>query len=302
MKAVNRTEKTHSLARDVLLQMALRISIVVILVSGLSYWHIVSTLQEQTLDSLSKYITERGHKESAIFELAEDNHRVFKERFVDAYKNQSNVSDEKFWSIFKPWDDGTTHLQKRAFDGYRHPDGTISHSTTAYIGPKAPIESQEFRNRLYLAYNLVDRFSDAWTNRFANLYISMPENVNIVHWPGLAWANNAEATLDVTTEEWVYITTQENNPKRESAWTGLYFDPTANEWMVSCETPIDVDGKHLLSAGHDILLNKLFERVFNDHLAGTYNFIIRADGRLIAHPDKVDQIQEKLGLLDVQSL
>ena len=290
---------SRSLTREILLQMSIRISIVIIIVSAMSYQHIISTLQEQTFDSLSKYITERVHKESAIFELAEDNHSVFKKRFINTYSHQSDVSNEKFWSIFKRWPDKTIHLQNKAYDGYYHPDGSFSHSTTAYIGSNAPVDNQEFRNRLYLAYNLVDRYSDAWTNRFANLYVSMPENVNIVHWPGLPWADNAKATLDVTTEEWVYITTLENNPKRRSVWTGLYFDPTADEWMVSCETPIDIDRKHLLSVGHDILLNDLFERVFNDHLAGTYNFILREDGRLIAHPEKVKELQDGLGMFDI---
>ncbi|MBL4630531.1 MAG: diguanylate cyclase [Paraglaciecola sp.] len=292
--------KSRSLTREVLMQMALRISIVVIIISGLSYQHILSTLYTQEFDSLDKYIVERGQKESAIFQLAEDNHQVFKTHFINAYRQKQAVSNEQFWSIFEPWEDGTTHLKKKAFSGYYRSEGLLSQGTTAYIGPQAPIEEQEFRNRLFLAYQLVDRYSDAWTNRFANVYISMLENVNIVHWPNLPWADNAQATLDVTTEEWVYITTQENNPTRKSVWTGLYFDPTADEWMVSCETPVDIDGKHLLNVGHDILLNKLFDRVFNDHLTGAYNFIVRKDGRLIAHPDKEEELRNNLGMLDIK--
>lgn len=210
--------KFLSLTREVLLQMAIRISIIVMIMSGLSYWHLVVTLQNQAIDSLEKYITERVGKESTIFELAEDNHQVFKERFLEAFKVQKDVPDEAFWSIFESWGDGTTHLQKKAFDGFYQSNGMRSHGTTAYIGFQAPVDQQEFRNRLYLAYTLVDRYSDAWTNRFANVYVSMLENVNIVHWPGLPWADNALATLDVTTEEWVYITTLKNNPKRQSVW------------------------------------------------------------------------------------
>ncbi|MCW8918565.1 MAG: diguanylate cyclase [Gammaproteobacteria bacterium] len=292
----------HSLTREVLLQMALRITIVVIAVSALSYWHIISALREQTLDALANYITERGRKESAIFVLAQDNQTVFKQHFIEAYPRQEVVSDETFWSLFERRADGTVHLQDRAFDGYIRADGSRSHGTTAYIGPQAPVAQQEFRNRLHLAYQLVDRFSDAWTNRFANLYVSMPENVNIVHWPGLAWARNAPPTLDVTTEEWVTITTSANNPQRRPAWTGLYYDPTAEEWMVSCKTPIDIEGRHLLSVGHDILLNALFERVFKDHLHGAHNLILREDGRLIAHPEKVDELRQTLGLLDIADL
>ena len=90
----------------------------------------------------------------------------------------------------------------------------------------------------------------------------------------------------MTREEWMTIAFQENNPGRDTRWTGLYFDPTARNWMVSCETPVDWQGRHLVTIGHDILLQELFERVFNDRIEGAYNFILRKDGRVIAHPDK----------------
>ena len=98
------------------------------------------------------------------------------------------------------------------------------------------------------------------------------------------------------------IATPQNDPTRELVWTGLYFDPTANEWMVSAEMPVDENGRHLATLGHDILLNALFERVFDDHLAGAYNFIIRPDGRLVAHPDKVRELEAAKGVLDIDTL
>ncbi|MDX5298754.1 MAG: HAMP domain-containing protein, partial [Gammaproteobacteria bacterium] len=72
--------------------------------------------------------------------------------------------------------------------------------------------------------------------------------------------------------------------------------------MVSCITPVDMDGRHRINFGHDILLDSLFERTFNDKLAGTYNFIFRKDGRLIAHPDKTSVLQEASGQLFVKDL
>ena len=71
-----------SLAFKTLLQMGVRITIVVVATAALSYFHIVSNLEEQTLDKLEKYITERGQKESAVFQLAEDNHKVFSKAFL----------------------------------------------------------------------------------------------------------------------------------------------------------------------------------------------------------------------------
>lgn len=292
----------QSLTVDVMLQMAIRVSIVIIAVSALTYWHIYKTLVSSTIDGLEHYIHERGQRESAIFQLAESNHQIFRSSFIAHWQQDFFYNDRFFWQVFERRPDHTIHLQKKAYDGFFNQSGLISKDITAYIGANAPIGNGDFRKKLLLAYTLVDHFGTAWTKQFANLYVSMPENVNIVYWPGVRWADNATSKLNVLSEEWVYITTQKNNPERKSVWTGLYYDPTALEWMVSLETPIDITPTNTLNIGHDILLNALFDRVFNDHLSGTYNFIFRQDGRLIAHPAKKEDMNRTRGMLMISQL
>ncbi|WP_232411025.1 diguanylate cyclase domain-containing protein [Methylophilus sp. 5] len=292
----------QSLTMDVMLQMAVRVSIVIIAVSALTYWHIYKTLVSSTIDGLEQYIQERGQRESGIFKLAESNHEIFRATYLAHWQQDFFYNDKFFWHAFERRPDQTIHLQKKAYDGYFNHSGLISKDVTAYIGANAPIENNAFRKKLLLAYTMVDHFGVAWTRQFANLYVSMPENVNIVYWPGVRWADNATSKLNVLSEEWVYITTRQNNPNRESVWTGLYYDPTALEWMVSLETPIDITPTNTLNIGHDILLNALFDRVFKDHLSGTYNFIFREDGRLIAHPAKRKEMDRTRGMLMISKL
>jgi len=292
----------QSLTMDVMLQMAVRVSIVIIVVSALTYWHIYKTLVSSTIDGLEHYIQERGQRESGIFKLAESNHQIFRASYLAHWQQDFFYNDAFFWHVFERRSDQTIRLQKKAYDGYFNHSGLISKDVTAYIGANAPIENNAFRKKLLLAYTMVDHFGVAWTRQFANLYVSMPENVNIVYWPGVRWADNATSKLNVLSEEWVYITTRQNNPERKSVWTGLYYDPTALEWMVSLETPIDITPTNTLNIGHDILLNALFERVFNDHLSGTYNFIFREDGRLIAHPAKIKEMNRTRGMLMISQL
>ena len=292
----------QSLTMDVMLQMAVRVSIVIIAVSALTYWHIYKTLVSSTIDGLEHYIQERGQRESAIFKLAESNHEIFRATYLAHWQQDFFYNEPFFWQVFERRPDQTIRLQKKAYDGYFNHSGLISKDVTAYIGANAPIENSTFRKKLLLAYTMVDHFGVAWTRQFANLYVSMPENVNIVYWPGVRWADNATSKLNVLSEEWVYITTRQNNPERKSVWTGLYYDPTALEWMVSLETPIDISPTNTLNIGHDILLNALFDRVFNDHLTGTYNFIFRDDGRLIAHPAKINEMNRTRGMLMISQL
>ncbi len=65
-----------SITRATLLKMAVRIALVIVGSTGLSYLHLMSILENQTLRQLEKYIVERGQRESSIFALAQDNHAL----------------------------------------------------------------------------------------------------------------------------------------------------------------------------------------------------------------------------------
>ena len=276
---------SSSLTRETMLKMGLRVSLIVVAVASLSYWHISVTLEEQTYDNLKNYITERGQKESAIFQLAEDNHRVFRTAFLEAWRSdQSTALSSRFDKMFFEADDGTIRLNPEYFDGVRRSNGTLSRYISAYVGPGVELD-ETLRRKLVLSYELIDQFAEGWSHRFSNLYVTMPENVIMIHWPMLAWGLKTDASLNINQEEWGYISDLAHNPSREPAWTGLFYDKPTRQWMVSLKTPVDVKGEPLLDIGHDILLNEVFERVVNDRLQGTYNFIFREDGQLIAHPE-----------------
>lgn len=294
------SDLSHSpLAQKTLLQMSIRLSVVITLAALISYAHIFGILHDQVEDSLRVYITERGEKESQIFLNAQLNHRLFEEQFLKQWPNRSKQpKSESFERLFVRRSDQTRRLSKDAFNGIQRPDGTYSQHISAFVGSNAP-DTAEFANKLHLSYQLIDRYADAFTQHYANLYVSMPENVNIVYWPNIPWGDQAESDLDVNLEEWVYISTPENNPQREHAWTGLYFDPTADEWMVSLVTPVDYNEQHLINVGHDILLNDLFDSVLNEKLPGTHNFVVRQDGRIIAHPDLTEALNRTKGVLHV---
>ncbi|MCJ8274954.1 MAG: ATP-binding protein, partial [Psychrosphaera sp.] len=292
----------HSLTTHTLISMGIRVTLVVFAVSILSYWHIVQTLENQTYDKLAKYIQERGEKESIIFEQAEANQQVFKQQFLLLNDNSKNIPVAEFDQLFEKTADGTTRMRKALFEGVVGHNGMISRHNSAFIGAAAPLDNQPFRDRLVNAYRLLDRFGPTYRTLFENVYASFPENAIIVHWQEQAWGTDAQTDMNVHEEEWFYVADKINNPSRQTVWTGSYYDDTAKKWMVSCETPIDHQGQHLLTVGHDYLLNTLFERVFNDKLEGTYNYIFREDGLLIAHPDKVDLLSQVGGVLNIADM
>ena len=100
-----------------------------------------------------------------------------------------------------------------------------------------------------------------------------------------------------------YVSDLSHNPQRQTVWTDAYQDPASPDWIVSVVTPIDdATGRHIASVGNDIVLNDLIERANTDRLSGTYNFIVRQDGSLIAHPDFNSQIAAQHRTLSIQDL
>ncbi|NQZ08509.1 MAG: sensor histidine kinase [Algicola sp.] len=282
--------------------MAIRITMVALAVSILSYLHIVKTFEKQTYDKLEKYIQERGARESDSFTLAENYHDIFQREFLSLLELAPDVTKAQFDSVFIAMPDGTTRMDIALFDGVQHEDGSISRGNSAYIGMSAPIDDQDFRNRLMTSYRLADRFGMAWINRFANFYVVFPENAIIVHWPDVAWGTTAATDLDVKQEEWFTVADISRNPQRETIWTGMYYDYTADKWLISCITPIDFQGKHLVNVGQDYELNSMLEGTYNRNFEGAYNFIFREDGRLIAHPEKIQLLKKAAGVLNIQNI
>lgn len=141
--------------------MAIRISIVIAISGLLSYLHIMQSLETSLIDGLEKYIRERGLKESQIFQLAEANQQVVKKDFIqrwDDFKQQDHGAD--YQRLFKLQKDATTRLDVKAYQGLRRSDGSISSGISGYIGSHAPVQENEFQQRLLLSYYLLDKYGD----------------------------------------------------------------------------------------------------------------------------------------------
>lgn len=284
-----------SITRKTLKSMSLRIALVIVVTTTVSYFHMVETLKGQSLSQVEKYVTERGHRERMAFRLAEDNHAILKHEILKSLE-QLGDSDpvQAFDALFIRHPDGVTRNRPGQFDG--------TQQTGVYIDADLEIDA-DIRRRVLTFYRLCNSYGPAWHNRFQDTYITTPENIMAIYWPEVpTWCQDAGTDLYMPDEEYVWVADVAHNPERDSVWTGLFYDHIAKVWMVSCETPVDLDGRHIATIGHDITLNELVERTLDDKLEGTFNMIFRGDGRLIAHPDRMKEIQEHEGYFDIAEL
>ncbi|MDJ0737136.1 MAG: ATP-binding protein [Nostocaceae cyanobacterium] len=289
-----------SLTRKILLNMAVRITIVVLISTAFTYFHVMSNLEVQTKQQLDKYITQRGQRESFIFQLSQDNVKLLSQKILQEISlTTAKDLNADFRSIYFPWNDGTIrnfpqNRPIKEFDTAEFPG--------SFIGRNIKVDAKH-KQVLLAAHKLISGYGPAWSNRFVDLYFITPNNSLVGYWQEMPWALQAKPYINMNEEEYYYAADAKHNPERKPVFTGLYYDTTVNLWMVSALAPAYDNSNNILGvAGQDIVLSDLMTNTINDKLPGTYNLIFHKDGRLIAHPKYMKEIMEAQGKLNIQQL
>ncbi|WP_224242188.1 ATP-binding protein [Hyalangium gracile] len=278
MTATSTPRLRASLARSTLVKMGVGVAGIIALTTFFSYRHMVRSLRAEALGYLEKYVSERAQREQALFLLAEDNHALLKRALEERIRAlRQEDPNPRFESLFTRMPDGTIRSRPERFDGRRMPGVFVSSGT--------PLD-EELRRRLLATYDVLHQYGPAFHTRFTNTYVTLPEKLLAIYWPeSPAWVQEAQTDSPVTSLELFTISLPEHNPSRRTAWCGIFADTVIGSWMVSVSTPLDLDGRHVATFSHDILLKDLMGRTLNERLPGSYNMIFRDDGLLIAHPE-----------------
>jgi signal transduction histidine kinase len=266
------------LARSTLIKMGVRIAVVIALATLFSYLHMFSTLRAEALVQLEQYVTERSQREQAIFVLAEDNHSVLRKALEERIRYwRTQDPSARFDSLFAALPDGTVRNQPEGFDGTR---------MVGLFVPRGVALDDDLRRRILAAHDVLTQYGPAFHTRFTDTFITLPEGPNVVYWPeGPTYCQDAAPTESIISQEFFPPTLPEHNPERQTRWSGVYVEPVSKDWMVTVSTPVDVEGRHVATVSHDVLLRDLVDRTLNAHLPGAYNLLVRDDGQLIAHPE-----------------
>ncbi|WNG29148.1 HAMP domain-containing protein [Cystobacter fuscus] len=259
--------------------MGARIAVIIALSTLFSYLHILHTLRTEALERLQQHVSERGEREQAIFLLAEDNHALFRKTLTERIRSLQKQEEEvrvRFDSLFVRRPDGTVRNRPELLDSTRMAQVFI---------PSHVVLDAGFRARVLAAYDMLTWYGPVVQMRFTTTYVTFPEGAIVGFLPTFpTWTQDLPPDFSLESYEDFPLGKPENNPQRRTAWTGIYKDNVSNTWMTSVNTPVDLDGRHVASIGHDVLLDELLARTINDHLPGAYNLLFRDDGQLIAHP------------------
>jgi signal transduction histidine kinase len=258
--------------------MGVRIAVVIVLTTLVSYFHMLRTLRGDALQQMERHVVERSQREQAIFLLAEDNHGLMKTALrerIEAWSQRDPTP--RFDSLFTQLPDGSVRSRAEGFDGTRMVSVFVPKGVSLDIG---------LRRRILAAYDVVAQYGPAFSARFMDTYITLAEGPAITFWPGHPnWSLEIPADFSSLGFDYYTMSLPEQNPRRRTTWSSIFLDPTTQSWMVTVTTPFDMDGRQVASFGHDVLLDDLMTRSIKDHLPNAYNLLVRDDGQLIAHPE-----------------
>ena len=182
--------------------------------------------------------------------LAEDNHAVLKKALEERIRTlrPEDVS-ARFDSLFVRLPDGTVRNRPEGFDGTRMPGVFV---------PRGVSVDADLRRRILAAYDVLTAYGPAFHVRFTDTYITLPEGAIIIYWPERpTWIQDVEPGFPVTEAEYLLHQPAGEQPASgRRAWTGVYEDAVSKTSMVTVSTPLDLDGRHVATISHDVLLER----------------------------------------------
>ena len=273
----------RSLMRSVLLRIVLATALVVGALTTLAYSFIHTETQTRLLDNLSDWVVERARNDSVVFELAQENLARFSSEFLRLYTSDIEVSEEDFWSYYETHKDNAVRMRRDFYDGTYMDDGLYYEGLTSFIGNNQSVDA-DLQRRLVLSSRLLAQLGPAWITRFENVHVTFPENAIAIYAPGTPWGLEAAPDLPMNELGVIRSMQQSENPDRAPGWSGLYYDETAEEWALTYQVPLDLNGRHLINPSHDVPLTEMMQKLVEDNQDGGYNLIFRSDGYLIAQP------------------
>ncbi|MEX2442802.1 MAG: diguanylate cyclase [Alkalispirochaeta sp.] len=296
---------SHTLIRDLMGKTVIVGLVAIAVTSVVAYTVSYRRRTQETLAVLQQSVTERIERETAIFDLARDNLDVFTEEFLRLYLSDDIiVTEADFERLYFVGDEGAHRMERQYFDGVESSDGTYRYGVSSFIGNNQAVDDPDLQRRLVLVYRLLAQIGPAFQTRFANTHVSYPENAITLFWPEVPWGLQARADLPMNELGVILATMQEQNPEREPVWTGLYFDETAEEWMITYQVPVDHEGRHLINPSHDVPLTDLMTRLPapDSGRRPGYAFIMREDGYLVARPTLPAEDQRWVGQLSLEKI
>lgn len=298
-----RTALTRKLTTRLLVSISLWSSLLVFIITGISFWQTYTEAKNEQLSSMAYITSQRIERESKIFRVAEQNADILARAFLQNYRQKQGSASllHKYDAWFEQTNPDVVRLRAAFYEGIETEQHYWQH-LSAFAGPRNQPIDTELKSRMVIALETLAQYGPAWQQLVANTHISMPENVLLIYSQDSDWGLVASPKLDITEYAVVRSTLQQYNPDREANWTGLYFDESAREWVITYQRPTDLQGRHLISASHDLYLTDVIERLVESERDGVSHMVFNQKRELIAAPEELSFDMQQNGIMQLDQL
>lgn len=205
-EAVPITTPRRSIAAATLRSAAIRIAIIILVATTIAYLHFFSSIKDRHLNELVEFGRERGERELAMFQLAQDDLQIIQQAMDAQWERLAQADvDAQFEQIAPRYPDGTRRSPKLNFD--------LENEAQIWIARNVQL-SPSGRRQLVLSHDLLSRFGPVWRNRFPDMYYIGAEDFVVNFWSKEPFAFNVASDFTFLKESYYTIGLPENNPTK----------------------------------------------------------------------------------------
>lgn len=286
-----------SLTTRTLLLLGAAVGGIIIVAGCVTYYFVFRAVEERALVHLRQYGAERVQLiENELAEIPRNLH-IAADAYVRRYKKPDPPDFLKRWDhLFAYFPDGCWRSKKEYSSDYEYSPLWVHKD----VGPSP---DDDFKRRILIMEEVCHTFQPGWVHDFRSLYGFTNDKQAVIGFdPALAgWIYYQPADYPVNTEEFGYMATRAANPQRKMVWTGTTSNQGNNASLVSIVLPIELDGRHVMSVGHDMLVGNLIGETQRLEVPGMKHMIFRDDGRMIACPGRAKEIFDGQGRLNMKT-
>lgn len=281
--------KGRSLTRATLYRVALGVTLIVAVSSGVTYQLLYREIEQRALERLREYAVQRAEYQESRFSLIKAFHEVVKADFVARYTQPMPDAERRFAELMTRDPDGAYRNSSAFSDVQRYSTGWIHRR----VQPDA-----EFKRLWVLFFDISEHYSRLVTSRFTNFYLMHPvEPANMGYDDpkrsgNVQWAASTPADYALHERESFMAANAANNPQRQTVWAGPVLEPAYDKVMVSAITPIYLGDEHIATIASDDTLEDLQTSILRSDIPGTHLTVFRADGRLVVDARYMERIIE----------
>lgn len=268
----------HSVAGRTLLLVGLGVGVLILISTGVTYVLVYREIERQTVERLWEYAGQRALFHQSEFDLALESHRTIRDEFIRRYALPAPDAAARFDDLMDRYPDGAWRNAPKYSDTRR--------ISNAWVHKDAVVDD-EFKRLMMLYFDLSEQFARMVSQRFVNLYFIDPDGQGNMGWEDPAKVNNRRwiyetaADYDLLSLDTYYMSLPAANPDGETRWNRPVYEPGYAKWVVSCATPVSVDGKFLGIIGTDVLVEDLQRNITQTQIPGSSHSMFTASGQLV---------------------